>query len=121
MKLRLRGNSIRLRLTRSEVEEFGRSGKIEERVEFGPGKLAFTYAIETDAEGPETSAEFSGNRLCVHVGRDTARRWVDTDDVGIASNASVPRILIEKDFACLTSRPHEDESDTYPNPGNSAR
>ena len=37
MKLRIKGNSIRLRLLRSEVERFTANGKISEEVRFGPG------------------------------------------------------------------------------------
>jgi hypothetical protein len=29
------------------------------------------------------------------------------------------RILVEKDFACLTKPPHEDDADAFPNPNKS--
>ncbi len=37
MKLRIQGNSIRFRLTRTEVDQFARQGRMEEGVEFENG------------------------------------------------------------------------------------
>ena len=35
MKLRMKGDSLRLRLTRGEVQELARTGRVEERVHIG--------------------------------------------------------------------------------------
>ena len=45
MKLRLKGNSIRVRLDRRDMEGLIDRGRIDEAVRFGPG-LAFSYAVE---------------------------------------------------------------------------
>ncbi len=45
MKLRIRGNSVRLRLTRGEVEDFDREGRVEDAAQFGPG-ARLAYALE---------------------------------------------------------------------------
>ena len=52
-----------------------------------------------------------------------ASEWATTDQVGIEKTIFVAEgsdlaILIEKDFKCLTDRPHEDESDLFENPMN---
>jgi hypothetical protein len=44
MKLRLKGNSIRVRLDRRDIEGLIDRGRIDEAVRFGPG-LAFSYAV----------------------------------------------------------------------------
>jgi hypothetical protein len=116
MKLRIRGNSIRLRLTRSEVETFGAIGKVEESVDFGPKKSAFGYALET-RDLPGVEASFSGNALRIYVPQGIAQEWVNSELVGIESaEGSGPRILVEKDFACMQERPGENDNDAYPNP-----
>ena len=46
MKLRLQGNSVRLRLTRSEVERLRETGLVEESVDFGAG-AALAYRLQT--------------------------------------------------------------------------
>lgn len=122
MKLRVRGNSIRLRLSQGEVERFARDGKVEESVEFAAGKHAFTYAIESDENRESVVAEYENDRLCVYVPKTLTVEWAASDDVGLASpdKAVGPRVLVEKDFACLTPRAGEDESDMFPHPHNAA-
>lgn len=119
MKLRIRGNSLRLRLTRSEVDQFNATGKVEETVDFGAGQGQFTYALErVDGDGG-IFATYENGRICVCVPRAQSSKWIDTELVGIESEDlpdSGPRILIEKDFSCLTPRADEDESDMFPNP-----
>ena len=117
MKLRMLGNSIRLRLTRSEVERFGRMGKVEETVDLGSGKAKFVYALETVPTGRAAFAELENNRLCIYVPKDKAGDWAVSDQVGIVSRSRDLRIQIEKDYACLTPRPGEDDKDTFENPG----
>ena len=47
MKLRLQFNSIRLRLKRSEVDRFIRTGRVEERIMSGAGdQECFHYLLE---------------------------------------------------------------------------
>lgn len=122
MKLRMRGNSIRLRLSQGEVETFARDGKVEESVEFTPGGPNFTYAIEADGRRDRVAAEYDGGRLCVYVPSQLAVAWTSSEDVGFASpdGAVGPQVLVEKDFACLTPRDGEDESDMFPHPKNAA-
>jgi 3-methyladenine DNA glycosylase Mpg len=117
MKLRIRGNSVRLRLTQSEVAEFDRTGRVEEAVEFGP--TALVYALEASA-ADEIGATFENNRLRVLVPRAEAADWVNSDRTGIdarqTSGEKSLRILVEKDYACRQARPDEDETDAFPAP-----
>jgi hypothetical protein len=120
MKLRIRGNSIRLRLSQGEVERFARDGKVEESVEFAPGTRLFTYALESDDRREEVVAEYADDRLCIYVPGQVAKDWVGSEQVGFGSSEGGvgPGIMVEKDFACLTPRAGEDESDMFPHPQN---
>jgi hypothetical protein len=115
MKLRLRGNSIRFRLTRGEVERLSSEGLVEERVGVGTGENGLIYALQlADVGSPK--AEFSEGRLAVLLPRTQAAKWAAGDLVGIEAADRDVRILVEKDFTCLQPRPGEDESDMYNNP-----
>ena len=120
MKLRLKGNSIRLRLTQAEVERLIAQGVVREVVEFGPGLAGFVYAVETDRKVDSLRAEYSNDRMSVLVPEPQARRWAESNNVGIEADLAGLRITVEKDFACLKSRPGEDESDMFPNPDSGA-
>jgi hypothetical protein len=121
MKLRIRGNSIRLRLTQSEVAQFIETGKVEERVEFAPNTPILRYRLETAPDGNDLRAIFEENCLRVLVTQRAAEKWASSEQVGIKAaqildNERSLRILIEKDFACLTARESEDETDAFPHP-----
>ncbi len=121
MKLRIRGDSIRLRLTQPEVKRFAADGRVEDGTSFGPDER-FTYAIAFG--GSTLSATLSNKGIEVLVPGDVARAWAEGDSVGIEGardlgGGKTLRILVEKDFACLTKRPHEDDTDAFPNPNDS--
>ncbi len=110
MKLRLQGNSIRLRLNRSDVAEFAQAGRIQDTVDFGQGAF-FAYALEISKTG-EPRAFLEGNTLRITLAKEDAQDWVRSDRVGISGQDQQLSILVEKDFQCL----HEPDPDAYPNP-----
>ena len=115
MKLRLQGNSVRLRLTRSEVERLRETGLVEESVDFGAGQ-ALAYRLQTRVElGPLQTAYRQGI-MTVSVSKESAQAWAGSDEVGLYSQFGALAISVEKDFRCLT-RPRDDERDAYPHPG----
>jgi hypothetical protein len=118
MKIRIKGNSLRYRLTRPEVQEFSETGLVEERANFGAAAL--TYALcSTDAG--ELSAAFADNRIVLYLPAAFVDEWVRTDRVGfdhrmpIAGTDEHLHLLVEKDYTCL-DKVAEDQSDNYPNP-----
>lgn len=117
MKLRIRGNSIRLRLTRGEVERLALEGQVEETVQLG---RRFGYALIV-AEKGSVAAEFDGDRILVTVPRPEISEWAATERVGIEAFTNGVTVLVEKDFACLASRSNEDESDMFKRPGSETR
>lgn len=119
MKLRIRGNSIRLRLSRGEVAAFDRDGRVEDAAQFGPG-ARLAYALERSAAG-RLSARMEGGAVVVTIPDDLAGSWCRTERVGLegeqpTGDGQTLRILVEKDFACLKTRSGEDEADAFPNP-----
>ena len=113
MKLRIRGDSIRLRLTRTEVAAVAQGQLVQEFTGF-PGGIRFAYSLEPRADAAGISASFSDGRIVVALPLAQALAWANGDSVTLQSGG----ILIEKDFACLKPRAHEqeDESDMFPNP-----
>jgi hypothetical protein len=119
MKLRLRGNSLRLRLTQREVNDLVAVGSVEEKTAFGPG-ASLSYAIAL-GEVPTVGASFDAGAIRVTVPFAEARAWATSDRVAMEGEQAAPggeslRLLIEKDFACLTPRTGEDDRDAFPNP-----
>jgi hypothetical protein len=112
MKLRFYSNTLRLRLSQSDVARLAETGRVEENVEF-PGRT-LTYAIAL-GPSPEIGAAFDGERIEVMVPVETGRSWIGTDQIGIENPICSPKILIEKDFKCL----HENAAvdvEAFPNP-----
>ena len=111
MKIRIKGNSVRYRLSMSDVARFGRDGYIEEIVDFG--KTQLTYALQkSPAQGLD--AEFMYNKIVVFMPYSWADELVETNRVGFEQKGAL-YLLIEKDFQCLDNVA-EDQSDNYPNP-----
>lgn len=120
MKLRIQGNSIRYRLTRTEVERLATDGRVTESVDF-PGGRRMEYEVTATSGASAPQAEFRGDAIIVSVPRRVVADWAGSEEVTIsgeqpmASGAAL-RILVEKDFACLSPREGEDESDMFPHP-----
>ena len=113
MKLRLFNDSLRLRLSQSEVAQFEQNGRVESVVSFPPDG-ALTYSIEA-ADVARLAARLNAGRVSVLVPKAMAQAWISTDQTAMESSTSTPRILIEKDFQCL-HRSTEEDADSYPNP-----
>lgn len=111
MKLRLQGNSIRLRLNRNEVAEFVETGRIQDAVHFGGGAV-LAYAVEVSKEAHFPQAFFDGTVILITLPIDDAQDWARSDRVGISARDHQLSILVEKDFQCL----HEPDPNAYPNP-----
>ncbi len=120
MKLRIRDNSIRLRLTRSEVDLVRDDGLVRGRVPFA-GRNNFDYVLESSPATVKPEANISNNVLTVRIPEAEIISWSDSDEVSISASQILDcgdqlNILVEKDFACLAPREGEDETDMYPHP-----
>jgi len=120
MKLRIRGDSLRLRVTQSEVARLIDGGSVQERTQIGPAQ--FRYSLQSDpaaAEGTQVSFDSSagGGEIKVVVPGARLKQWGESpSEVGIEANVGKLALLIEKDFACLDPRDGAEDSDTFPNP-----
>ncbi len=116
MKLRILGNSIRFRLSQTEVEQMGERGFCEEKVKF-PGGNEMAYRV---SKGSRLQADFMNNAISIVLSEAEVDQWVNSGQVSIKGNLALENedklsILVEKDFQCLTDR-GEDETDLFPNP-----
>jgi hypothetical protein len=119
MKLRIKGNSIRLRLLKSEVEKFAQDGHISDRTSFGTSELLYTLAISKDARS--IVGTFDKNEITISLPEQMARDWATNDVVGFETEQAVGSneiltIIIEKDFVCIDRPDDPDREDAYPNP-----
>lgn len=120
MKLRIRGNSIRLRVTQTELETIQKDGEVRDTVRFTEDS-ALTYRLQSSADIGAPVASFDPDGIVVGLPLATVANWAATDAVSIASEQEIQpgqslSILVEKDFACLQPRPGEDESDMFAHP-----
>lgn len=119
MKIRIKDNSIRLRLTQSEVDLLSKEGKVEKKTHFSP-QNTLIYALES-TDVAKMKATFESGRITVYLPRREAKTWINTEQVGMECLSSISgeehlKILVEKDFTCLVKREGEDDVDAYPHP-----
>lgn len=121
MKIRIKGNSIRYRLTQTEVQTLAETGTLTEETCFGPDEIQkLVYTIETKQGLEHLGADFQNNRITLFIPEQAARNWPGEERVGFQHHLQVSPetslfLLLEKDFVCLDDVA-EDQSDNYPNP-----
>ena len=118
MKIRIQGNSIRYRLTRTEVRELQEKGIVQEHTTFNRKNFAYRVLVKEGITALE--ADFQNDTISLFFPKVENEKWADLERVGFANdmildNGQTLRLLLEKDFVCLDERV-EDQSDNYPNP-----
>ena len=118
MKIRIKGNSIRFRLTQSEVKQLSETGSIMETTEFGSN--AFHYQVKLAPSTKNLEASYSHGEIVMMVPKTDGKNWFHNNTVGFEHEMELTKgrklhLLLEKDFTCLENRA-EDQSDNYPNP-----
>ncbi len=119
MKLRIKGNSIRMRLSQGEVKTLQESGEVWNFTQLS-SLQSFRYGVVA-APSPDIKVHTAEFNMSLEVPLNKLEKWFDPSEVTIKSDIKLNGdesliILIEKDFQCLTTRPGEDESDLFPNP-----
>jgi hypothetical protein len=120
MKLRITPNSLRLRVSQSDLARLIQSGRIEETIRFAADSNAkWSYALEHSENQKEISIAHHAQAVTVSIPSDSARDWATGDQVGIYADIDIGparlSIIVEKDFACLDGSDREN-IDTFPNP-----
>ncbi len=122
MKLRIKGNTARLRLSQSEVDELAAGRTVSDSIAFGPlPEHRLIYRVVVVDEASVIQAELSDGVITFILSAIVAGEWAAGDEVSLEAEQPIRdeetlRILIEKDFACLNPRRGEDEADMFPNP-----
>ena len=125
MKLRLRGNTLRLRLTVGEVAALGAGDEVTEATLFPDGST-LRYRLRADgaealaSQHSQTTAQGLVHEIVVQVPRGDAAIWSTSTVVGFAGEEPMVmgplNVLIEKDFDCVVPRAGEESLGTFPNP-----
>lgn len=120
MKLRIKDNTVRLRLTRGEVDTLRESGFVASKTGF-PGGREFHYRVESSPASVNPAAFFSDNTVTVRLPETAVLAWATGEQVSLPGEQVLDdgdrlQVLVEKDFACLAPREGEDESDMFPHP-----
>lgn len=118
MKIRIRGNSVRYRLSKTDVALLTGQGYLEERTSFGASELI--YALQRKAEGDTLTATYEGHTITLAIPAALLQDWATNDVIGFdgrmpISGGDTLYLLVEKDFKCL-DHTIEDQSDNYDNP-----
>ncbi len=109
MKLRLEENSLRLRLSEAEVQEFAQTGQVAYTIVFGSGAdQTLRYSLEKlpgTAEAEAVQVRYAAGALAVDVPAALAQEWTETEKNGFSAQIVVAegrelRILVEKDLDC---------------------
>ena len=117
MKIRIRGNTLRLRLTQTELDTFAKDGVVTDMTKFSDNHI-MQYTLEKTSES-QLSSSFENNTIRTFFPQGRIFEWTKTDLVGIDNgdpDQDKLYILVEKDFQCLKPRSGEEDIDSFPNP-----
>ena len=118
MKIRIKENSVRFRLTKSEVATFCKEGFFALQTDFN--EKVFNYAVKAVKGIENLSVSYEGDSIQMLVPDAVRKDWADSNRIGFENtietkNGKSIYLLLEKDFVCLDETT-EDQSDNYPNP-----
>ena len=118
MKIRIKGNSIRLRLTKTDIQNLKETGIVEEKTIIGTVEI-FKYSLVVDDKVSTISAEFQANKITVFLSKKEAEILTETDEITIQGTQDNGEekglfLLVEKDLQCLDTT-SEDQTDMYEN------
>ena len=102
MKLWIRGNSLRVRVSKTELAKLADTGKVEETVRFSSDR-ALRYAIEVRPTGAVTAA-FSGEAIVVALPKSRLDLWLRPEELSVEGSqpiggGKILEIVLEKDEA----------------------
>jgi hypothetical protein len=121
MKLRIKGNSMRLRVSRSELARLLNGERVEETIHFSAEPDSYlSYGLQSVPEPPTIRIQWMPRKVTVLLSDERMRFWGRDAEVGIYESLDLGHlgsleVIIEKDFACL-DRSDEENDDTFANP-----
>lgn len=116
MKLRCAENSVRLRVSRSDLDRLDLEGRVQDRVGLPDGG-SLVFALYLTEEAVDYQVHWRENTLSVGLPAAAGRSWIATDEVGLEERLPLPdggalHLLVEKDFPCK-HQPEVDRADTF--------
>ena len=119
MKLRILGNSIRLRLTQTEVLNLHKLGWVRASTQFGPDNF-LEYELSL-SDSSDFIVTFHKGKISIALPKSIGIPWCKGAEISIRQQIRMDTdtdlsLLIEKDFKCKTERIGENEDDMFPNP-----
>jgi hypothetical protein len=121
MKLRIKGNSLRLRVSRSELGRFLAGEEIAETIRFAAAPEAkLTYALARGTQASAAIVRYRPQEVMVLLSQEQVQGWSRESEVGVYTLVDIApegllELIVEKDFACL-DRSDEANKDTFANP-----
>ncbi len=117
MKLRVHGDSVRLRLSQAEVAQLAETGVVESATHVAPGAALAVMLRAEDIRQP--TASLDGSALTVAVSRADVAVWAEDDREGLygeqsAGDGRTLQVAVEKDYAC--DHRETGAHDTFPRP-----
>lgn len=125
MKLRIKGDSLRLRVSRSELDRVLHGERVEDTIHFSMSPDAqLTYGLESALQSEPVRIECGPQNVTVLLSKEQTTIWERDSEIGVYGSIEVGQsgslqVSIEKDFACL-DRSDEENADTFINPHSNA-
>jgi hypothetical protein len=90
MKLRIKGNSLRLRVTPSEVQQLLRCGGIREHIQFTASPSdRLIYEVVSSRSDPTATVAYSLGNITVSMPEVQLMTWAGGEDVGIYADVPI--------------------------------
>lgn len=119
MKIRIKDNSIRLRLTKTDVADLKNKSIVSCKTVISEAVI-FEYVLKTDANSHVISASFANQKITIILPFAEAKTLTDTNEITVKGRQDNGEkdglyLLIEKDLQCLDET-EESQGDMYENP-----
>ncbi len=119
MKIRIKGNSLRIRISKPEVEKFCSTGFLGDETMFGTN--VFRYYLERVRNDGQLNADFENGAITMFVPDHLLENWDTNETVGFSYKRDLGDgkelfLLLEKDFKCIDNSMQEDQSENFDNP-----
>ena len=123
MKIRIKGNTIRLRLSKTDLHTLAQNNTVTEKTSFGINELV--YELKPVHTSDALSASFENNKISILIPAQFSTSWNKNEIVNIDAKQNIGNgetlyILVEKDFQCL-DKTTEDQTDYFINPNTTCK
>ncbi|MDX1684014.1 MAG: hypothetical protein R3275_02200 [Saprospiraceae bacterium] len=117
MKLRINGNSVRIRVNQLEFEAFEEYGSIADILELPGGPIS--YALEK-CEEDTLNVSRLGDSIRIGIPKEMAEKWRSEAAVGFnhiqKTGDKEIEIIVEKELKCPTPENCKADEDAFPRP-----